>query len=466
MQENRLSKDELIHECGIRGHRVESAAAKVADLRVVYRGLLAKEADGEVLEDALIPVDVEGETLIIELKLADIEELLSAQPALLADQPDSATGPANRIRTLTSHCNKRLVRLLTHGPADQRNNVKALCRTLKERVETFRGLSNDKTVYNATSVPSVSSDRGEEREEREEQQQEEREENRRPPGPGKVLDLHKWGVKFSGKEEESVIGFLMDVEEKATWKGVKLNHLVAGAAELFDGRAKTWFRSMRTKLDSWNELKIAMRSEFLPLDYVDNLWDEIRGRKQGLNESMGAYVSNVMGMFERLELGDPVEEGIKLRYLVKNLAPVYAQHLALTDVLSVEQLKRLGRQIEVGKMRVESYDGKSKRKMEPDFALKTPQYRRPTVNAIVNQPDAGVPEVAAVSQSSTAGSDKPKLVCWKCREPGHVWSKCDSKKADVNRRFCYRCGDVAHIVRDCPKINKASAPGAKAPGEA
>ena len=133
--------------------------------------------------------------------------------------------------------------------------------------------------------------------------------NNKPP------DFHKWGIKFSGAENTSVLSFIFDVEEKATWKGVSFNTLIIGASEFFTDRAKTWFRSVKSSIDSWEELKIALRKEFLPLDYYENLWEEIGNRKQGKKESMGEYVANKISLFQRLEMLEPVGDEVKLPIL-------------------------------------------------------------------------------------------------------------------------------------------------------
>lgn len=488
MDVTRLAKDELIHEVGIRGHKVEADVATVDALRKTLRDLLAKEANGDVLEDALLPVDVEGEMLLLGAKLISVEELLSEQPGIIEAGLSTADGMATKIRTLTSHCNKRLVRLLTNCPADcpmkLRNGIKAMFRKLKELVEKFRSMDATKAVYAASSVLTVSEEKSEHtagsgsessdsdgskaqsKSSHSSKPKRERhgKKSRTPPVVTKALDLHKWNIKFSGKEEESVISFLQDVEEKAAWKGVELNYLVAGATEFFEGRAKTWFRTERAKLDSWSELKVALRREFLPLDYYDNLWEEVRTRKQGVSEPMGAYVSNVMALFERLEIGEPVKDEVKLRYLLKNVAPFYAQHLALTNVLSITHLKELGRKLEVGKMRAEGYDGKTKKKMEPEFALKSSQYRRPVVNALSAEPP--VVPVVVKQVEKPAKESGSKVVCYRCEEPGHIWSKCASTNPEhKNKRFCYRCGDVAHFAKDCTK-RKPVATAEKKAGEA
>jgi len=258
----------------------------------------------------------------------------------------------------------------------------------------------------------------------------------------KPVDVHKWGIKFSGVEGgASVLSFLADVEEKANWKRIDVNCLVAAASEFFEGAAKTWFRSVKSKIDSWKELKILIRKEFLPLDYYDSLWEEIRNRKQGINESIGAYVANTIGLFEWLELGEVVTEEMKLKIIQKNVAPFYMEKLALMPIHSLEEMKTYGKQLEVNKQRVEVYEGpKSKAKpLAPEFAYK-PSGRKPVVHEVVTPP------------SASTSSEK----CWKCESEGHLFSSCDKEQ---KFKFCYRCGKKGETTKSCPKCSKSPGKG-------
>ena len=448
MEVGRLTLDELVFEVAIRGKVLKGTKKKkptVEDYRKCLRGLLADEARGAAFEDLLLPLNVEEEKMILESKFEQVKEGIEDLKAGTAEAPN-----AIRIRTLLSHCNRRLQRLFSNVKGNQREGVKPLFKDLKGFVAEFRGLNADEAVYQASSVPSVSDTKGDGS--GSESENDTKKKNG-PKCPKKSLDFHKWGISFSGSDDKSVLSFIMDLEEKAAWKGVALNYLVAGAAEFFTGRAKTWFRSVKSKVDSWEELKIALRSEFLPMDYYENLWEEIRLRKQGQAESIGAYVANMLALFERLEMIDEVSETLKLSIIRKNLNPLFTNGLALVEVLSINQLKVLGRQLEVSQARVESYAeaGKGKAKpMEPEFAYKTGTAKKAAVHAL-----------EADSSERKEGNRKPRpFSCFSCNKEGHKFSDCPTKS---DRKFCYKCGRKDVIVRNCPKCSNHMGKGKGVP---
>ena len=456
MDVSRLLKDELVYEVGIRGY-VARTGDTVTSLVKKLRQLMRREEEGEELEDRLLPIDVDEEATYIDFKLTEATLLLSRAQ----DKVDFDMKRAIRIRTLLSHLNKRLNRLYQFIANDdaKKKSLKPLFIALKQCVALFRTLGSE-PVYAASTVLTVSmtestkSSRsqsssssssssvttvldGEDRKkEKETGPQSKGFENQKPP------DFHKWGVSFSGSEDKSVLSFIFEVEEKATWKGVPFNNLVLGATEFFTGHAKTWFRSVRSKIDSWEELKVALHKEFLPLNYHETLWEEIRSRKQAKKEPIGEYVANMMALFERLEFLEPVTDERKLTVLKNNLAPFYLSKLALTSILSVEQLKTLGRQLEASRNLMDVYDGKDKPKLvEPEFAAKNPIARKFT-------PKIAAVEAGTSSAGSSSTSGAPKLKCWDCQEPGHGFTKCPKRSKKL---FCHGCGKPGLISSNCPK---------------
>ena len=391
--------------------------------------------------------------------------------------------PLGQDQGALCHLNSRLVRCHRLCSKEQAANLRPLLAQLKSCIAAFR-TAGEGSVFNATSAPSMSaknttskskstashesrksSDESEgnggsdsseasERESRKEKERRKKRNSRRRNSQfAKPPDFHKWGVTFSGAPDKSVISFIVELEEKADWKGINRNLLVQGAPEFFSGRAKTWFRSIRSEIDSWEELKIALRTEFLPLDYFSNPWDEIKDRKQGRKESVGEHVSNMIALFERFEMSQTITDETKLNILKNNLAPYYLSRLALTQICSIPQLKQLGKSLEVSKAQMDKYEGKEKPKpMEPEFALKVQNTRKP-MQKVETFESAPSKTPGSKPENNSSGTPTRKMSCWNCKKEGHTFVKClESKK----RTFCYGCGRDGVTSKDCPKckINK------------
>lgn len=449
MELHRLHKDELLHEVGIRGFvPPDPKTASVEELRNKYRELKEKEESGEVLEDVL-QIIKDKEHKFLELKLTEV----SLGIASLSDPRDTDAKP-ERTRTLLSHCNRRLVRLLKFCQSEEEidvgytEKVHGLCQVLQAHIKEFRALGSER-IYQATSFDAKSrreDDSGSEGD----SEKSSGEDKGKGKGKGKggskgkgdrdhkgsVVAFHKWGLKFSGEDKTSVNSFLTDVEDKAATYGVSLNFLLRGVAEFLEGTAKTWYRMNKGDISSWNEFKILIRKEFLPLDYYDNLGEEIRNRKQGAEELIGPFVSNMLGLFSRLDKVVPEEE--VLNQIIKNLHPYYTERLALTTVRSLRELKDLGKKLEVSRYRVEKYEGSPRSKpkaLEPEFACKT-SARKPSVS-----------EVKVETPPKPQPSGKTPFKCWNCLKEGHRFTDC---KEPRSKKFCHACGRKDVTIITCP----------------
>ena len=232
------------------------------------------------------------------------------------------------------------------------------------------------------------------------------------------------------------------MEEKARAKNIDKRYLLQGATEFLTGVAKTWYRSIELETNSWEELKLALRKEFLPLDYEESLWEEIRGRKQGPKENVGIFVSNMLGLFSRLE--EVVPEEKRLKIIKNNLSPFYLEKLALHQVMSIKQLRELGKELDLSKARLEQYNSpKPKGKaLEPEFGCKG---TRPTVNEVHEvQEDKGV----KVGEQAPNKSQTRRVGCWQCGDFGHGYRFCSKpKKWD----FCSKCGYKGTTSKECAR---------------
>lgn len=96
--------------------------------------------------------------------------------------------------------------------------------------------------------------------------------------------VYKWQIGFSGaKGTMGVNEFLERVKELSAARGVDNQELFCSAVELLERKALVWIRWART-LEDWSDLQGKILEEYLPIDYMDKLWETInRGHKENQN---------------------------------------------------------------------------------------------------------------------------------------------------------------------------------------
>ena len=239
--------------------------------------------------------------------------------------------------------------------------------------------------------------------------------------------VFKWGIKFNGEAaEESVAEVLQRIEELRVSRGVSKDDLFCAVTDLLEGSALSWYRSVRNSITSWDDFVLRLKAEFQPLDYENDLWNEIFHRVQGPDERVGTYFSCMINLFSRLSTS--TTESQRLNVIRRNLAPYYLNHLGTSVIKTVDELSVACKQLEENRYHAmrNSTNQRSSRVVEPTYAYKKskPQY------------SGRVRNVSALSN----------LVCWNCRETGHLSFKCDKPRT----QFCFSCGKPGVSRRLCP----------------
>lgn len=447
---DRLSKDELEYELSIRG---VVGSGTVEEMRKDLRQIMKLEKEGKPLQYPPYSRDVRIEFAIVQKKLDEAKILIQDFAG------DKQSSEFIKIQTKLHHLLNRVNRIES-GDAkvlqERGNSIVLILRALSSLNKKAEP-ENDSDESSAeeqigVSVIDANSDRG-------------NVVNIAHSTPlhrinnlsrvgvdhgVKSVPVLKWGIHFSGESRDlSVNAFLERVEELRVARNVSEAQLFLSALDLFTGKALNWYRSIKRSVDSWSALKVKLREQFLPYDYEDRLWEEIRRRTQGPDESLGIYVAVMDNMFSRLTIPPNREE--RLRVVLKNLAPFYQERLSLVDVTSEEKLLELGRQIEKSKRFVEAYKPphRSKADVEPDLAY-VEVASASTSLSYEAQESLSRRERVDVNTASTSNTKLNN--CWNCGRNGHRAQDCRAPF----RKHCYKCGNPGFTKNDCPKCSSGN----------
>ena len=415
MEPNFLKSKELAYEILIRG---ETEAGDVESNRKILRALLKREKGKPLNPSIKSPFEYVSEVSEIKESLEDINILLSGPQA-------SSKSLWQRLETRFSHLASRIDRLVPD--AEQSGYIENLRRELLTLEGTWALLVSpppveiiDDPVPVGISTPIGSPPMPLDHQptpHRSLPTSPDREHtSRRFPSPPSYRHqafpkVYKWGISFSGSETpEEVFDFLDRVDELRHARGATKKDLFLSAIDIFKGSALIWFRSVKNTVDTWDDLLLIFKKEFLPSHLDFEVWEKIRNFKQDFSVKCTIYIATMENLFSRLH--SLPKESVRLEYILHNLHNFYLERLALVDVTSIAQLSDLCRKLE-----------DVKHQMFP------PNQR-----------------VSKVSWPKPTSSGLCAVTCWNCSTQGHVYQEC---KAPRNI-FCYSCGLKSFTTRSCP----------------
>lgn len=218
------------------------------------------------------------------------------------------------------------------------------------------------------------------------------------------LPVPQWKlVKYTGDNPRISLGqFLLNVEDKCISRHVDKEELYESAADLFEGTALAYYRYIRGRVNSWQELVTKLREVFQGPYYDERLMEEIKERKQGPNEPIAIYLAKMDNYFQRL--AEPPIEKERLKIIERNLHPFFLKHLSHVDYTTLLELEEIGKKLERGKKLAEGFHKfTTEIKLESDL-----QYRNPLGRF-----------------KKTSPGTNPNATCWYCHRPGHRYQDCD-----------------------------------------
>ncbi|XP_074034198.1 uncharacterized protein [Leptinotarsa decemlineata] len=425
---NRLSQDELVYEVRVRG----IATGTVQEMRHSLSMAIRLEEKGESLKYPKYPFTVEEDIAAVTAKLEELEPLIDTFS-------DSMSSNAfARLQSKMFHVLNRLDNISEEDTQDKPKllaKALALLDNLHRKAEDYQKTQDVPPFHmllgNSNFGGSLSPHR--------------RSSDITPTQPPTVnvkpILPNKWDCKFSGdKKGMSLCAFLSRVEELRVARHVSKEVLLDSGIDLFTGRAYQFYTAYRREVSTWDEFVALLREEYLSSNYDEKLFEEIKKRTQGPDESIGIYLAVMTGYFNRLTCS--ISEEVKLKILLRNIAPFYQTQLALVDVTSINHLRELGRRLEARKEAVENFSAPSKKfnALEPDLAY-------------VQVDDSMIDSCGTSSLSHAVGDSdvsRSDQLCFKCNKPGHRAVGCLMKSAGLH---CYRCKKKGFTIRSCPNCS-------------
>lgn len=430
---NRLSRDELSYEVTVRGLSVGT----VAEMRKALRVAFNLEKLGQSLTVPTYPFSFEEDKAAVTQLIAEIEGLVETF------EGNAHSKSFRKVETKTAHLMGRLDRCSAADEVQRTFKAEQLTKVL-----LLWDALNSKVVESAAVTPvelSISQLAGSEGSVSDgEEVSGAHIATASAPQSFKSIPVYKWNISFSGDGKGlSVNAFLERVEELCVSRHVSKQELFLSAGDLFTGCALIWYRAVKHSVSDWPTLAKLMREEFLPPHSNEKLLDEIKRRTQSRDEPVAIYLSIMQSLFNRLTC--PVPELYQVDIMRRNLLPFFQTQLALTDIGSVDQLRRHCRQLEATRSSVEAYVPPPRRStsmLEPDLAY---------VGL-----EQGISKLD-LADSTPTGS----VVCYNCNKPGHRAIGCGMPR----KQFCFRCRKEGVTVKSCPNC-RDSGNGQRRPQQA
>lgn len=434
-----LNKNELSYEVLIRG---EEPASTVLKLRNQVNKLTALFPSEDIQESGIeSEADYEGVLLSYKELVMRIKSLQDKYESNLFE----------RTKALAHHVYYRIYRMDKTGIAEK---FAKLLREFNDQYAVLSKLARINASSTTTScveqtnvgqslsivAPTCSSSNGER---------------------SHISDLQK--LKFNGKSCVHV--FIQRVNEFCMSRNISHTKLLTYGIELFTDQALHWYRSVKDKVDSWDDLTKLLVADFSQFDYDYRLVSEIRSRTQGDTENIVIYLAIMSELFSRL--AKPISEAEKLEVLLHNIRPCYANVLVShgSGIDSIDTLRSLCRNYE--KIQALSAQFREPPRvttetLAPDLAFSRPQenlqfrsYNKQ--NYYTNKSGNYNNDSANVSSSQSYKSYNRHGTVKHANQYTTSFSNdarasvaaVDMSSQENGGRFCPRCRNNSHNLRQC-----------------
>lgn len=448
---NHLLETELDYELKI---RVITTVRNVADKRKIFARIQKREQTdpGKEINLILCTLNYEDESSAIRASLRSIKKVIDE---FEGDINDSAF---RRVKSRLAHVTGRAKRIPL--PADNKDSADQISAFIQDTTATC--LLYEADLYEKLGPvpdpePSVS----------------------RTPVINvaapvvhcatRNIPICEWQLNFNG-DPKKLYPFLERLTELAQARDVSHKDLFNSAAEFFTGDAFVWYRSIKSTLNDWDSLIAKLKKDFLHDDIDDDLWDQIKRRKQKKNESTVVFIAHLEALFQRLSR--PPAEISKVKHIRRNILPEFINRLALIDINTVSELSELCRKLEESdymrekskpKDEVASFEqagssqnrfsnSNNRQNQNNNFNNNFKNSSRHFSNRsnFKNKNQSNNKNSSSAEAEKKDNKSKTSIVCWNCRLANHTYLDCRAPK----KVFCFKCGEANAKMSTCPKCSK------------
>jgi hypothetical protein len=261
-------------------------------------------------------------------------------------------------------------------------------------------------------------------------------------------------VTFSGDDRSNLQNFIQDIEFRAKTEGCSLEELRRSALYLFSGPARKWYQAFGDEYPTWQELVEELKLYYISPNNDSRVRRYIDSRRQKRYEPFLAYLADMELSFKKLSY--QVSESEKVQTLKDNLNPYFAEKMVLTEVTTMRDFKRYGRQIELMSMmhRSDRVNVLDEDQDDEPILSETEE-----ILAVKGQPSnknsKTLKTTASFCQTEplTPKTSRQSMRCFNCENYGHHHNQCPETK---DRDFCYKCGEKDHTTLTCPRCSQGN----------
>lgn len=266
-------------------------------------------------------------------------------------------------------------------------------------------------------------------------------------GRASFVSVYKLGVYFDGSG--SVISFLEEIEQLSESRGITKAQLFHSIYELLKGDARDWFLPRKYGFLDWEDFKKKLKDAFMPLQYEENLLEDIKRRTQGADERVMLYIIRMQNLFRKLSIRCP-PEAEQVQIIRRNLLPHLQTTLSFQETNTIEELLSKCRDAEQVQWQAQQY-------CPPPTQARLVQeqhlcYRRPISNKVipVRALEKEEPTDLHLTRNAMDDLEKSPRKCFNCGQPGHLRAKCPQPR----KLSCFKCGLDGYTSRNCIKCTK------------